>query len=167
MTSAKRLFLPALLLVAGIAEAAPAPPRRYVEGEVVVKFRPGTSSVRMQAVARGAQARATVVRPALDPLTGARNPRVALTRFPKTTSVQTVISRLRMLPEVERVEPNYIVSAGPLAPHRPPAGRTAVNRRVGVAPNGTANLRRVSSADQRSLVATYPNDPNALDPING
>jgi subtilisin family serine protease len=36
-----------------------------------------------------------------------------------------------------------------------------------VGPNGTANLRRVASADQRSLVATYPNDPSALDPIAG
>ncbi len=165
MTSAKRLSFPALLLVAGVAQAAP--PRTHVEGEVIVKFRQGTSSVRMQAVARSVNPKAALVRPALDPITGDRNPHIGLYRFPKTTAAQTVISRLRLIPDVERVELNYFVSAGLPALHRPTATRTAVNRRVGRGPNGTANTRSVASADQRALVATYPNDPYALDPVNG
>ena len=86
MSSARLLAVPALFLFAGLAEAATAP--RYREGEVIVKFRQGTSAARMHAVARAAGSQATLVRPTGDPLTGTvGNPRIALTRFPRSISV--------------------------------------------------------------------------------
>ena len=157
--------LPVLLLVAGLGEAAPSKPvrKRYVEGEVIVKFREGTSASAMAATARSGHRDAVLRRPAVDPLAVGPDTRLALSRFPKTTSVETMIARLRQRPEVEYVEPNYIVSAGLPALHRPPAQRTAATRRVGRAAEGRASTRTVETAGLRALASTYPNDPDALD----
>lgn len=166
MTSIHRV-LPALLLLAGMGEAAPSKParKRYVEGEVIVKFREGTPASRMAATARVGHRDAVIRRPSLDPLAGGPDSRLALSRFPKTISVETMIARLRLRPEVEHVEPNYIVSAGLPALHRPKSPRTAVSRRAGATAGGTAQTRTVQTADLRALAATYPNDPDALDAI--
>ena len=55
-----------------MSEAAPSKPapKRYVEGEVIVKFRAGTPASRMAATARAGHRDAVIRRPAVDPLAG-------------------------------------------------------------------------------------------------
>jgi subtilisin family serine protease len=146
--------------MAALAEAAPA--RRFVEGEVIVKFKQPVSPSRMGAAARAGHAGATIARQMIDPTTGAADGRVALSRFPKTTSIETMMARLRRQPDVAAVEPNYVVSLGDPKVRSLSTDRATVTRRVGVDAQGRLITRELPSSDIRSQVATYPSDPSQL-----
>jgi subtilisin family serine protease len=155
-----RVLLSALALSA--AAHVQAAPRRYVEGEVIVKFKQPVAASRMGAAARAGHAGATIARHMVDPVTGVPDGRVALSRFPKTTSVETMMARLRRLPDVAAVEPNYVVSLSLPKVRHLSTERATVTRRVGIDANGKLVTRQVAAADIKSQVATYPNDPTQL-----
>jgi thermitase len=151
-----------LALCASATAAGPRKAPRFVEGEVIVKFRTGVTESRMAAAARAGHSGAVVTRAMRDPLTGATDSRVALSRFPRTTSVQTMMDRLRRNPEVESVEPNYVVALGdPKAGNRQ-AARTSFVRRMGVDAQGRPQTRQVPTSEVRAMAVTYPNDPEFL-----
>jgi thermitase len=151
-----------LALFASTTDAAPRTAPRFVEGEVIVKFRTGVTESRMAAAARAGHAGAVVKRAMRDPLTGASDSRLALSRFPRTTSVETMMARLRRNPEVESVEPNYVVALGDPKSGNRHAARTSFTRRAGVDAQGRPQTRQVPASDVRGMAATYPNDPEFL-----
>lgn len=99
--------------MATTAFAAGADP--YVEGEVIVTFKPQ---------AAGSEAKAGLARPTVkfsrryDALSKARSREVGLVREPNETTAQ-LIARLQKDPAVESVEPNYLwrISSTPNDPH--------------------------------------------------
>jgi hypothetical protein len=101
----RRALAGALALVAagalsGETQAAGRGPARYVEGEVIVKFKRGVAPTRMGAIAARGHAQATIARRLVDPVTGFGDYRVAVARFPKDVSVEDMVARHRALPEV-------------------------------------------------------------------
>jgi len=150
-----------LALCASSTDAAPRA-ARFVEGEVIVKFRTGVTESRMATAARGGHAGSVVTRAMRDPLTGQSDSRLALSRFPRTTSVETVMARLRRNPEVESVEPNYVVALAEPKPGNRHEARTSFTRRTGVDAQGRPQSRQVPASDVRAMAATYPNDPEFL-----
>ena len=162
-----RVLMGVLLFPAAALAAETAPLLRYVEGEVIVKFKRALGPTEMGAAARTGHAQASIARRMVDPATGRGDARVALSRFPRTTSVEAMIARLRAQPDVEYAEPNYVISLGQPKIGRHASDRSSVTRRVGVDANGRLVTRQVAASDMRSLAVTYPNDPSALDPIKG
>ena len=153
------------LSIALAAEAAPKP--RYVEGEIIVKFRRALGPSQMGAAARSGHAEAAIARQMVDPETGLGDERIALARFPRTTSVEAMIARLRRQADVEYVEPNYVVSLGDPKLGVRASNRSNLTRRVGVDASGHLLTRQIPASDVQALAATYPNDPAALDPMKG
>ena len=98
------------LSIALAAQAAPKP--RYVEGEIIVKFKRALGPSEMDAAARSGHAQATIARQMVDPETGLGDVRIALARFPHTASVEAMIARLRRQPDVEYVERRQVATNG-------------------------------------------------------
>jgi thermitase len=133
---------------------------RYVEGEVIVKFKRGVYPSLMGAVAARGNAQASIAKRMVDPVTGRGNPSVALARFPKTLSVDEMVARYRALPEVAYAEPNYIATKAELrGTHDRSAEPAFVTRRTSLDGTRRVGTQRVSTADLRSLALTYPIDP--------
>jgi subtilisin family serine protease len=74
----------------------------YVEGEVLVKFRPSASAQTVSSVASRVEATA---------VTRILNTDLRKIKFAKTKQVESVVQTLQSLPEVEYAEPNYIYYA--------------------------------------------------------
>jgi subtilisin family serine protease len=74
----------------------------YVEGEVLVKFRPSASAQTVSSVALRVEATA---------VTQILNTDFRKIKFAKTKQVESVVQTLKSMPEVEYAEPNYIYYA--------------------------------------------------------
>lgn len=94
------IFLFILLFIAsGIVEASAFNNSDYIPGEILVKFRSGTSSQRIKEVNQDASA---LVQEIIKPLG------VYYLKIPPNISISEVIAFYRKYPEVEWAEPNYL-----------------------------------------------------------
>jgi thermitase len=163
LTGAVALAATAVWTGPGAALAAGRTRPRYVEGEVIVKFKGGVGPTLMGAVAARGHAEATIAKRLVDPETGLGEEGVALARFPKSVSVQDMVARYRALPEVAYAEPNYIASKADVRPSDDRSVEPAfVKRRVGVDAKGLPRFKAISTAELRSMAATYPVDPSLI-----
>ncbi len=113
MSPAKRglsaFALALVLLLAAWAQALAA----YAPGEVLVRFRPRTSTAAAAARHADLGARVAAYLPAL---------RLQRLKLPKGLSVEEALRRYRQMPEVELVQPNYLYRAADRIPNDPGYG---------------------------------------------
>jgi subtilisin family serine protease len=154
------LALAAAGVMSGETHAATRGPARYVEGEIIVKFKRSVAPTRMGALAARANPQATIAKRFVDPVTGFGDYRLAVARFPKDVSVEDMVARYRALPEVAYAEPNYILHATEVRPtHDRSVAPTYVRRRIGVDAKGLPRFAPIQTAALKTM-ATYPNDPD-------
>ncbi len=144
----------AILCVLGVAASVAAADRglkghKYVEDEVIVKFKTGVMAVSMHATTQAAVPGASVAR-SMVVRTREGLGHVALVRAPRgQATVEDLVRQFSALPDVEYAEPNYIASipseTATAATPTPWPARTFTFGRPGATPSGRERLRATES----------------------
>jgi thermitase len=144
------------LPLAAHAQSAPRP--RFVEGEVIVKFKNGTTTTAIRSALTTSFAGASVGR-----IVSARTGPVALARFPRgAATVQQMAARYSANPEVLYAEPNYIAYASPITRSTTSPASRMLRVKTGVDASGQPQFSEVPRSTVRAT-ATYPVENPSLD----